>query len=220
LNSTTKTPVVITTQFPSHPKESSPLMSVQRLTPPSPVVNGHNKQQTNIVEQKPLIKDPCAVRIDANIEIGRLEMKDLAERELHDLCELYYQKILEEVIQSDFEKPSIPEVILAVITDLTKDDEDNHQQEEIEFENHNNNSIYYFSQNKSRSNSPSIINTNGDIDHYYTNMHQTVTNNNGHETERSTDSSDQNIVLIPIIDQTSDPLQVKFRFQLRSFIFI
>jgi hypothetical protein len=199
LNSTTKTPKVITTQFPSEVKQSSP---------PPPVVNGHNKQQTNIIERKPSISEDLKEVSTVRIEIGRLEMKDLAERELNNLCELHYQNLLEEVIQSDFEKPSIPEVILAVITDLTNDENEQHQQE-IEFENHNNNSIYYFNLNRSPSNSPSVINTNSDIDYYYTNMHQNVMNNNDHDTERSTDSSDQNIALIPIIDQTSDYLQVK-----------
>jgi len=207
LNSTT--PVIITTQFPSRalsePKESPP------------IVNGSNKQQTNISERKlslsEKLKEVSTVRIDANIEIGRLEMEDLAERELNNLCEFFYQDLLEEIIQSDFEKPSIPEVILAVITDLTKDDNDNDQ---IEYENNNNNnhqnSIYYFNPEIPNSNLSSVINPNDDIDYYYTRVHQAATNANGHDTLLSVNSSDQSIALIPIIDQTSNEIQVKFLY--------
>jgi hypothetical protein len=206
LNSTT--PVIITTQFPSRalsePKESSPI---------PPIVNGFNEQQINIRERKPSLseklKETTTVRIDANIEIGRLEIEDLAEIELNNLCEFYYQDLLEEIIQSDFEKPSIPEVILAVITDLTKDDNDNNK---IEYENNNNNnhqnSIYYFNQNIPVLNSSSVINPNDDIDYYYTRVNQTATNVNGHDTIRSANNSDQSIALIPIIDQTSNEIQV------------
>jgi hypothetical protein len=136
-------------------------------------------------------------------------MEDLAERELKNLCEYYYQNLLEEVIQSDFEKPSIPEVILAVITDFTNDDDDN---EQIHFENNYNNQIpiYYFNPDALRSNSPSVLNTNNDIDSYYTRVHQAGTDVDGHDTARSTNSSDQSIILIPIIDQTENGLQVKF----------
>jgi len=142
-------------------------------------------------------------------------MEDLAERELNNICEFYYQDLLEEVIQSDFEKPSIPEVILAVVTDLTNDEDD-----EIEFENNNNNnqtSIYYF--NHDTSNSSSIINTKNDLDYYYTRVHQAVTNVNGYDTTRSTNSSDQSVILIPIIDQTSNELQVKFLYLNLKFYF-
>jgi hypothetical protein len=147
------------------------------------------------------LKEIPTVHIGTNIEIDRLEMEDLDERELNNLCEFYYQNLLEEVIQSDFEKPSIPEVILAVITDLTN--EDNEGVDVIEFENNTQNSIYYFNQD---------TNTNNDIEYYYTRIHQAAPNVNDHDTELSTNSSDQSITLVPIIDQTSNELQVKFLY--------
>lgn len=168
------------------------------------MVNGHDKQQeTNITERKPSIKEMSPVHINGNIEIGRLEMEDITERELNNLCEYYYEDLLEEIIQSDFEKPSIPEVILAVITDLTNDDEEN----KIDLE--NNDSIYYFNQDTPHSTSSSIINSNNDMDIYYTQVNRTKTNFNGHDTVASTDSSDKSVALIPIINETSDELQVK-----------
>ena len=177
-------PTIITTQFPSQPKES----------PPPPITNGYVIQQRNIIERKPSFKeqvqDTSIVRLGAKIEVGRLEMKDIAERELNNLCEYYYQDILEEVIQSDFEKPSIPEVILAVITDITDDD----QVQNIQ------NPIYYFNQH-----------SNDDIDTYYKHIHQAATHSNGQDSARSTTSSDKSITLVPIIDRTSNDLQVKFR---------
>jgi hypothetical protein len=129
-------------------------------------------------------------------------MEDLAERELNNLCEIYYQDLLEEVIQSDFEKPSIPEVILSVITDLTKDDNNN-------IESSNLNSVYYFNPDTPRSNSSAGINTNDDIDYHYRDIQKTLTNMNSQETERSTDSSDQSITLIPINNQSSNETEVK-----------
>jgi hypothetical protein len=206
-----KTPVIITTQFPSRslpePKESPPI---------SPIINGFNTQQDHIIEREPSfteeVQDTSTVRLSANIEVGRLEMKDLAQRELNHLCEYYYQDLLEEVIQSDFDKPSIPEVILAVITDLTAEDE--FQLEDIH--NHQN-PMYYFNPPISHSNSSSMINTNDDIDTYYTRVHQAATNSNGQDSARSATSSDQSITLVPIIDQTSNELQVRFRDKNRKF---
>ena len=119
-----------------------------------------------MTERKPSLKEIKNIRI----EIDRLNMEDLIERELNNL----YENLLEEIIQSDFEQPSIPEVILAVITDLTKD--------EVE------NSIYYFNPDDS---------TNNELESYYTRMHQTVKKLNDHDTSRSTNSSDQSINLIP-----------------------
>ena len=96
----------------------------------------------------------------------------------------------------------------------------NHQQE-IEFENHNNNSIYYFNQDKSPFKFTICNNnTNGDIDYYYTRVHQTCNEwINDHDTVRSTNSSDQSIGLIPTIDQTSNYLQVKFLILINLFLF-
>jgi hypothetical protein len=205
LSNSSKTPVLITTSFPSEPKESSP-------SPPiAPTINEYH-QQPRIIERKTSIKATSPVRIAANIEIGRLVMEDIAKRELDNMCELYYQDILEEIIQSDFEKPSIPEVILAVITDLTHDDDDGDEQQPMEFEDDDDdkNSVYYFNQDKLRSDSPLVMNTNGDIDDYYTRVHQAVTNGNDHGSVRSTNSSDQSIAIIPIVDQTSNYLQVIF----------
>jgi hypothetical protein len=212
----------MTTQFQSRTSsESSPSISIQRISPSPPVVNENNKQQEEmIIERKvSLTENPeerFPIRIGTNIEIGRLEMKDLAERELNNLCEFFYQDLLEEIIQSDFEKPSIPEVILSVITDLTNDDEDVQQQqheEDIEFENDPINSIYCFNQGELLANSPAVINTNGDIYDYYTRVRQAVPNDNS----EGTISSDQNIALIPIIDQTSNSLQVNF-YILKCFL--
>jgi hypothetical protein len=211
--------------------------------PPLPIVNGHKKKTTppgTVIQQQidpspdkvksttskplassifvppPTIPNISNVRIDTSIEIGRLEMEDLAEKELNNIYESYANDLIEEVIQSDFEKPSIPEVILAVITDLTNDDDDdddNNQKPSTNF-----NQIYNFNQDKARSSSPITYNnntngTNGDIDHYYTRVHQTVTNVNGlanHDSIRSTNSSNQSIGLISASDPASTYLQVKF----------
>ena len=186
-------PTIITTQFPSKPKESP--------SPPPPITNGSISKQHNIIERKPSsfkeqVHETSIVRLGANIEVGRLEMKDIAERELNHLCEYYYQDILEEVIQSDFEKPSIPEVILAVITDITDDDQVPNVQ----------NPIYYLNQH-----------SNEDIENYYKHIHQTATHPNGQDSARSTTSSDKSITLVPIIDRTSNDLQVKFRELNRKF---
>ena len=95
-----------TQEFPVQP---SPKIIIERLTPPSPMVNDHSMEQ------------PIPMR--NHIEIDRLQLEDLVERTLNKTCERYYNEILEEVLQSDCEQPSIPEVILAVITELTSDDQ-------------------------------------------------------------------------------------------------
>ncbi|CAF1150990.1 unnamed protein product [Adineta steineri] len=221
-NTISKIPVVITTQFQSRTlsesKESSPPMSIQRVSPTSSIINEQNKQPTITIERIPSFSErPNEIfptRKGANIEIGRLEIEDLARRELDNRCELYYQDLLEEIIQSDFEKPSIPEVILSVITDLTADDVDDDDieqtcEEEIEFETDNIDSIYYFKQDKPRLNSSPMLNTNNDIDYYYTCVRQAVENGNDHDTMRSINNSDQIIPIISNIDQTSNSLQTR-----------
>ncbi|UJR13522.1 hypothetical protein I4U23_000536 [Adineta vaga] len=208
-NGTTKPPIVLTTQFPSRSsseeKQTYSSTSTQSLSPTLSKVNKDTKQH-----------DIYPVRIGSNFAINRLEMEDLAERKLNKICESYYQDLLEEVIQSDFEKPSIPEVILSVITDLTADDENNNnnndnntednfsiddQLYDEEFENNNNNnSIYYFKHNQSHSTSPSPIKTIGDIDYYYTSVRQAVSNGK---------SPDQNFILIPTANEVTNSLQAR-----------
>ena len=169
--SNNSTPVILTTQFPSvTPPEPT------TLPPLPPTTNKTRKSRPVIVERRPSMTvnepDTSAVRIEANIEIGRLQMKDLAERELTRLCERHYQDLLEEVIQSDTEKPSIPEVILAVITELTNDED--------EFNENSNyrTSIEPFNQDTSYS--------TDDTELYYPPMQPVTTN-----ALRSTNSSDQ-----------------------------
>ncbi|CAF4370365.1 unnamed protein product, partial [Adineta steineri] len=104
--------------------------------------------------------------------------------------------------------------ILSVITDLTADDVDDDDieqtcEEEIEFETDNIDSIYYFKQDKPRLNSSPMLNTNNDIDYYYTCVRQAVENGNDHDTMRSINNSDQIIPIISNIDQTSNSLQTR-----------
>jgi hypothetical protein len=227
----------------------SPPAQIKRLTPTPPpipqlVVNGHKKKTTppgtitrqekapspdkvksapnkslssSIFVPPPIIPNTSNVLVSANIEIGRLEMEDLAEKELNNIYESYVNNLIEEVIQSDFEKPSIPEVILAVITDLTNDDDVNQQPS------NNFNQIYNFNQDKARSSSPNTYNngTNGDIDHYYTRVHQKAANINGlttHDSIRSTNSSNKSIGLMSTADPASNYLQVNiFLFLLKLY---
>ncbi|CAF0897988.1 unnamed protein product [Adineta ricciae] len=199
-NSTTKAPIVLTTQFPSHNSSEKKPTSIQ-----------------SVASTRPVEQDDFPVRIASNISINRLEMEDLAERKLNKLCESYYDELLEEVIQSDFEKPSIPEVILSVITDLTADDEIDEQEEEDdlsidhqlyddedigpEFENeNNNNSIYFFKQHQAAVAPSSTTNTNGNIDYYYNSVRQAVTNGN---------SPDSNFILIPTVNEEANSLQAR-----------
>lgn len=114
----------------SNPIPESPVKissEPKTLPPRPPSTNGIRRPRHVIVERQPSMTqtpaDTSTVRIGGTIEIGRLQMKDIAEREFDQLCENYFYQMLEEVIQSDFEKPSVPEVILAVITELTNDDE-------------------------------------------------------------------------------------------------
>ncbi len=229
---------------PSPPMPTKHLIPTSLPPPPPvpiPIVNGHKKKTTppatliqpprapspdrvkstthkslssSIFVPPPTLPNTSNVRIDANIEIGRLEMEDLTEKDLNKIYESYVNDLIEEIIQSDFEKPSIPEVILAVITDLTNDD-DNEQQQPSS---NNLNQIYNFNQDKARSSSPMPYNnpntngTNGDIDHYYTRVHQTVNNASGlnnHDSIRSTNSSTQSLGLITLPEPTSNYLQVK-----------
>jgi hypothetical protein len=145
-------------------------------------------------------------------------MEDLAQKEFNKICESYINDLIEEVIQSDFEKPSIPEVILAVITDLTHDDNNDDHDHTSDQQHFNGfNQIYNFSQDKTRSISPIVYNnnngTNGDIDPYYTRVHQTGkigSGLNNHDSVRSTNSSSQSIGLTSTADPTASYLQVKF----------
>jgi len=243
-----------TTNFKPPPSPPVPIKRLTPTPPPvqPPIVNGYKKKTTppgTFTQQerppspdktKPIINKPLLssifvppptipnasnVRIDANIEIGRLEMEDLAQKELNNIYESYINDLIEEVIQSDFEKPSIPEVILAVITDLTNDDDGNdHPQQQKPLNNLN--QIYNFNQDKIRSSSPNTFNNtngiNGDIDHYYTRVHQKVANVNGlnnHDSMRSTNSSNKSIGLTSAVDPSSNPLQVKIFFSLKFCVF-
>ncbi|CAM4879525.1 unnamed protein product [Rotaria socialis] len=210
----------------------SPKLTVKRLTPsppPPPIINGHIKKSTppgtftqkkspspektksvinkvfpsSIFCPPPTIPNASNVRIGANIEIGRLEMEDLAGKEFNSIYESYINDLIEEVIQSDFEKPSIPEVILAVITDLTNDDDNDNQNTNQPYTNEFN-QVYNFNQDKSHLVPQIAYNNgtaNGDLDSYYTRVHQTVIHVNGstnHDSVLSTNSSNQsNVVPLP-----------------------
>ena len=153
-------------------------------------------------------------------------MEDLAEKEMNRFYESYVDGLLEEIIQSDFEKPSIPEVILAVITDLTNDDEgssdidDNHPNH-IDLP-HSNGlpQIYNFGQDKARSSSPITLTSNtnghainGEMDYYYTRVQQTVANVHdlsNHDSIRSTSSSNQSVAILSAAEPASNYLQVEW----------
>ncbi|CAF0868970.1 unnamed protein product [Didymodactylos carnosus] len=133
---------------PSIPKSSLPpatnklpAPTIQQTKIPAKIVTPPSPIQVKLPTPPPLLssmdKNPSVgvttVRINGNerqpsprIEVGRLNMEDVkpTDRELDDICQVYVNSLIEEVIQSDFEKPSIPEVILAVITDLTNDETD------------------------------------------------------------------------------------------------
>lgn len=219
-----------------HKKKTTPPgtlnQSEKRPSPPSTIAN--KSFTSSIFVPPPTVPNTSNVRIDANIEIGRLKMEDLTDKDLNKIHEAYVNDLIEEVIQSDFEKPSIPEVILAVITDLTNDDGD-----EIVLDvdddqaTKNFNQIYNFNQDKTRSTSPSVYHTNGtngDIDQYYTRVHQTVnniSNLSGHDSMRSTNSSSQSLALITGSEPTANHLQVqifrrkiKFKIWLLVFFFL
>ena len=191
--------------------------SETRPSPPSTIAN--KSFASSIFVPPPTVPSTSNVRIDANIEIGRLKLEDLAEKELNKIHEAYVNDLIEEVIQSDFEKPSIPEVILAVITDLTNDDGDeivlDVDDEQQQPPTNNFNQIYNFNQDKTiRSTSPSVYptnGTNGDIDQYYTRVHQTVNNVSnltGHDSIRSTNSSSQSLALITGSEPQANNIQV------------
>ena len=216
-------PLSIPTIVNGHTKKTTPpstLTQPPRAPSPDKTRTAVTKPpSTSIFVPPPTLPNASNVRIDANIEIGRLEMEDLAEKESTKIYESYVNDLIEEVIQSDFEKPSIPEVILAVITDLTNDDD--HQEQQLlpplpAAPSNNLNQIYNFNQEKPRSASPSAYpnsnGTNGDIEHYYTRVHQTVANTNGfnnHDSVRSNTSSNQSIALATVPDPTANYLQVK-----------
>lgn len=234
---------------PVPPKRSTPTPPL--IPPVEPIVNGHKKKTTppgtvthpprvpspdkskvtvnkpsatSIFVPPPTLPTASNVRIDANIEIGRLEMEDVAEKDSSKVYESYVDDLIEEVIQSDFEKPSIPEVILAVITDLTNDDD--HPERPLPAAisaSTNLTQIYNFNQDKPRSTSPmpypNTNGTNGDIEQYYTRVHQTVTNNNGinnQDSVRSTTSSNQSIAVPTVPEPTSNYGQVGFGVCLRN----
>ena len=246
------------------PLPSPPALNLRQTpTPPQPrpLTNGHKKPSTppgtinkgkipSPEKIKPTIQKPIPspifvpppivptisnVRLGANLEVGRLQMEDLAEKEFNQIYESYIDHLLEEVIQSDFEKPSIPEVILAVITDLTNDDrhhddDDDDDGGDRDYPNDEGNHIdlpvantlervYHFNQDKFRSASPHVNNNtqstiNNDIDYYYTHVHQTVANTNdisNHDSIRSTNSSNQSIGLLSTADAVPSYVQVRNR---------
>lgn len=244
-NSTTNS-VVITTQFPPTtsrvpspppvpPARRTPSPSgnglEKKITPPNTINEGKSsfsernksnveKALSSIFVPPPIVPSASNVRVNANIEVGRLQMEDLAEKELNRIYESYVDDLLEEVIQSDFEKPSIPEVILAVITDLTNDDETEVQVQPIPIDHHYNDSaeqVYNFSQDKARSSSPTMAtnlngnHSNGEIDYYYTRVHQSVSNVHdlsNQDSIRSTNSSNQSLTMLSSTDPSSNYLQV------------
>ena len=65
------------------------------------------------IEESPPVVPPLALA-DETPPIERKELPD-------EHFEAIFDELLEEVLQSDCEQPSIPEVILAVITDVTSD---------------------------------------------------------------------------------------------------
>ncbi|CAF0754749.1 unnamed protein product [Rotaria sordida] len=200
--------------------KSTPLDTITQQKVPSPEknkpINSRLLLSLSMFVPPPTIQNASNVRIGGNIEIGRLEMKDLADKELDNIYESYINDLIEEVIQSDFEKPSIPEVILAVITDLTNDDDDadqNNQQQYLD----DFNQIYNFSQDKPHPTQPIVYNNynndaNGDIDNYYTRVHQTIKTSSGltnHDSIRSTNSSNQSTGLPSATDPTSTYLTTR-----------
>jgi len=243
-NSSTN-PVIVTTQFPpTKARSTSEVREVSVANPPVeialPMVNGHEKKTTppnTIIEQekvktngqKPLssifVPPPTVppvvtsnVRLNTNVEVGRLQMEDLAEKELNRIYESYVDDLLEEIIQSDFEKPSIPEVILAVITDLTNDDETESETQVIPIEsqmyNNDGEQVYNFGSDKLCSTSaiPTNNNSNGDTDYYYTRVHQSVSNSHdlsAQDSIRSTTSSSQSLGLVSSIEPSSNYLQTR-----------
>lgn len=162
-SSNSTTPVILTTQFPSVTR-SEPTT----LPPLPPTTNGSRRGARHIIVERQTSRmekqaaDTSTVRIQANIEIGRLQMKDLAERELDRLCEQHYQDLLEEVIQSDTDKPSIPEVILAVITELTND-EDEFDRNSIDCFNQNQTELYYPTTTSSLRSDQSLLSASDEV---------------------------------------------------------
>ena len=141
-----------------------------------------------------------ATNIDPCLEKTDVKRTRLSEKELNALCDLFYQGLLEEVIQSDFEKPSIPEVILAVITDLTNDD----SKKPSDSENDPSSTVYYFNQEQDRPPTATVASSSAEIEHYYAHVRQSIPDANGHDSMRSTKSSSSSIDLIPLDDRVED----------------
>jgi hypothetical protein len=198
---------------------------------PSPERNKSKLLTSSIFVPPPTVPATSNVRLNGNVAVGRLQMQDLADKESSRIYAEYIDDLLEEVIQSDFEKPSIPEVILAVITDLTNDgddDDNNHLHNEGNHELlihmdqpylNGSDQIYNFNQDKARSTSPIVINVNHsdtndnnvDIDYYYTRVHQAAANTHdlsNHDTIHSTNSSNQSVGVISNMETSSNYLQV------------
>ena len=245
-STTTTTKTTTTThKLPSlSPAPTKRLTPTPPPPPPSvPITNGHKKKTSppgTVLQQKapspeklkpsvnkplpsPIFVPPPTIPTTSNrsnnaTEVGRVETEDLPSKELTRIYEGYVNDLIEEVIQSDFEKPSIPEVILAVITDLTNDDEEEEEDNDHVRQHLNGfNQIYNFNQDKGRSSSPTIYHnngTNGDIDHYYTRVHQSTTHLNGvnnHDLVQSTNSSSQGTSLTSANDSAPAYSEVKFQ---------
>ena len=221
---------------PIQRQSSGPIPSItivngngKKSTPPGTVTEKskatvQRSLSSSIFVPPPMVPPAPAVRLSSNIEVDRLHMEDLALKEKTLAYESYIDDLIEEVIQSDFEKPSIPEVILAVITDLTNDGDGFEEIINPMDQEYSNGSqqIYNFSQDKARSTSPMIINSNNnptnantaDTDYYYTRVHQTVTNMNDlnhQESIRVNNNSNQNSALVSAIDPSSNYLQVSVK---------
>ena len=198
----------ILSHSPLQTEEPGPSIIVQRLTPVSIL----NEQQMKIVADVgqatvPSVKGDAlpATHTDHRLEKTDVKTTRLSEKELNALCELFYQGLLEEVIQSDFEKPSIPEVILAVITDLTNDDDKKPQ----DSDNNPSSAVYYFNQEQDQPPTATIASTSADIEQYYAHVRQSITETNGHDSMRSTKSSSSSIDVIPMDDRTEDEPPVR-----------
>lgn len=234
--STANIPISIQRKTPSPPPPAAnkAVNENEKMTPPSTISQGKGsspeRSKTNI--QRPLsssifVPPPTVptisnVRLSSNIEVGRLQLEDITQSEEDNIYESYVEALIEEVIQSDFEKPSIPEVILAVITDLTNDN-DVIDEPMVPVETVYSNGtqhIYNFGQEKGRSTSPVIVtgnNTNininsGEIDCYYTRVQQTVSHvhdgPNQDSMPSNNTSSNQVVGQAPIVDGSSNHHQV------------
>ncbi|CAF0796707.1 unnamed protein product [Didymodactylos carnosus] len=114
-------------------QQTETLPNLTTVTPSSPSKTKQPDTLFSASSDRNSSVDLTSVYINGNehqqlprIEVGRLNIEDVisSDQELDDICRTYVNSLIEEVIQSDFEKPSLPEVILAVITDLTNDETD------------------------------------------------------------------------------------------------